>query len=116
MAEDDTRCKDAWEFKYSTNMVWVKAPGGMGFRVRGEHETLLVGLRGAFPLPDPRDMPSSVYRSERKAPRHSAKPEYYYELFERLYPDIAKIELFSRTARASWTAWGNAIFTPNEGL
>ena len=98
-----------WGFDYSTNMVWTKPPGGMGFRVRGEHEILLVGIKGKFPLPDPAEMPPSVYRTHRKAQRHSEKPAYYYDLFAKLYPGIAKVELFSRKARAGWTAWGNEV-------
>lgn len=106
-----------WGFRYSTNMVWVKPPGGMGFRVRGEHETLLVGIRGKFPLPAPTDVPSSVYRTEKKAARHSAKPLYYMDLFDALYPDVAKVELFSRGApRAGWVSWGNQVVTTERNL
>ena len=104
---DGLQVMDAWGFKYSTNMVWVKPTPIVGFRVRAQHETLLVGVHGSIPQPEPAETPPSVYRSERKEIRHSRKPEYYYELMEKLYPALAKIELFARTARHGWTAYGN---------
>jgi N6-adenosine-specific RNA methylase IME4 len=43
------------------------------------------------------------------APRreHSQKPDEAYELIERMYPGLPKIELFARNAREGWHAWGN---------
>ena len=43
------------------------------------------------------------------APRgkHSEKPEIFYEIIERMYPELPKIELFARRARPGWAAWGN---------
>jgi N6-adenosine-specific RNA methylase IME4 len=47
------------------------------------------------------------------APRreHSRKPDEAYELIERIYPDLPKIELFARNARPGWQAWGNQVGT-----
>jgi N6-adenosine-specific RNA methylase IME4 len=47
------------------------------------------------------------------APRreHSRKPDEAYEMIERMYPDLPKIELFARQARLGWAAWGNEIST-----
>jgi hypothetical protein len=46
----------------------------------------------------------------RPAPRpglHSAKPKIMYEIIERMYPGLRKIELFARgPARPGWTNWG----------
>jgi hypothetical protein len=39
--------------------------------------------------------------------RHSRKPDEAYEMIERMYPELPKIELFARQARAGWAAWGN---------
>ena len=97
----------AWGFKYSTNMVWVKPNPIMGIRVRGQHETLLVGMHGSFPPPGPGHVPASVFHSEKKETKHSRKPDYYYDLLDELYPGLAKVELFAREAREGWTAWGN---------
>jgi len=38
--------------------------------------------------------------------RHSQKPAVLYELIERMYPQASKLELFARTARPGWDAWG----------
>jgi N6-adenosine-specific RNA methylase IME4 len=47
------------------------------------------------------------------APRreHSRKPDEAYEMIERMYPELPKIELFARNARPSWAAWGNQVTT-----
>jgi N6-adenosine-specific RNA methylase IME4 len=44
-----------------------------------------------------------------QAPRreHSRKPDETYELIERMYPELPKIELFARAGREGWDAWGN---------
>ena len=39
----------------------------------------------------------------------SQKPDEAYELIERMYPDLPKIELFARQTRLGWAAWGNEI-------
>jgi len=43
------------------------------------------------------------------APRreHSRKPDEAYELIERMYPELPRIELFARARRPGWDAWGN---------
>ena len=37
---------------------------------------------------------------------HSRKPDEAYELIERMYPDLPRIELFARQARPGWDAMG----------
>jgi N6-adenosine-specific RNA methylase IME4 len=50
----------------------------------------------------------SVIREPRR--EHSRKPDAVYEIIERMYPDLPRIELFARgPARAGWAAWGNEI-------
>jgi len=46
-----------------------------------------------------------VYREARG--KHSAKPVYYAELIERMYPGVPRIELFNRGGRSGWDTWGN---------
>jgi N6-adenosine-specific RNA methylase IME4 len=98
----------AWGFEYKGNFVWVKPSPGVGQRIRNQHELLLLGVRGSFPGPAARNVPSSVIEAERGP--HSQKPECVYQLIERMYPDCSKLELFARgTARPGWTAWGNEV-------
>jgi hypothetical protein len=42
---------------------------------------------------------------------HSAKPSVVYEIIERMYPALPKIELFARARRPGWDAWGNQAAT-----
>lgn len=96
---------DAWGFTYKTCAVWDKEIIGMGFYFRQQHEILLVATKGNFPAPAPENRPSSIFRERRNT--HSQKPEVSYEIIEQMYPDIPKIELFSRTKRDDWDNWGN---------
>jgi N6-adenosine-specific RNA methylase IME4 len=98
---------EAWGFDYRTSLVWVKDTIGLGAWVRHRHELLLVGRKGSFPAPDPGDRPNSVIEAARG--RHSQKPPCVYELLERMYPRASKLELFARTSRPGWSAWGNQL-------
>lgn len=96
----------AWGFVYRTCMVWDKCRIGMGYYARQQHELLLIATRGSIPVPEPANRPASVVRIERD-PEHSAKPTEFYEIIERMYPEYTKVELFARTRRPGWDAWGN---------
>jgi N6-adenosine-specific RNA methylase IME4/ParB-like chromosome segregation protein Spo0J len=97
----------SWGFEYKTNAVWVKDRVGLGHFIRGQHEILLIAARGEMPCPLPANRPSSVITAPRR--EHSRKPGEAYELIERMYPELPKIELFARHARPRWDAWGNEI-------
>lgn len=97
----------AWEFTYKTNMIWDKEWIGMGFWFRGQHELLLVGVKGDFSPPESDNRVSSVYREKRT--EHSKKPEYFYELIENMFPQGKYLELFARKKREKWTSYGNEI-------
>jgi len=77
--------------------------------VRNQHELLLVATRGDMPSPSPANRPPSVISAPRR--EHSRKPDEAYELIERMYPELPKIELFARHARPGWAAWGNEVGT-----
>jgi len=77
--------------------------------VRNQHELLLVATRGDMPSPSPANRPPSVISAPRR--EHSRKPDEAYELIERMYPQLPKIELFARHARPGWAAWGNEVGT-----
>lgn len=95
----------AWGFTYRTSMVWVKDRIGMGYYARQQHEFLLIGRRGSLPAPDPEDRPASVVTAPRG--EHSAKPDEFYDLIERMYPLAERCELFQRRPRQGWAGWGN---------
>jgi N6-adenosine-specific RNA methylase IME4/ParB-like chromosome segregation protein Spo0J len=98
---------DAWGFEYATGLVWTKDIIGLGHFVRGQHEHLLIATRGDFPCPLPANRPSSWIQAPRR--EHSRKPDEAYELIERMYSELPKIELFGRHARPGWDAWGNEV-------
>jgi N6-adenosine-specific RNA methylase IME4 len=96
---------DAWGFTYKTCMVWVKDKIGMGYYARQQHELLLIATRGNIPAPAPEARPPSVIEAPRT--EHSAKPTRFYEVIERMYPTLTRLEMFSRSPRTGWAAWGN---------
>jgi N6-adenosine-specific RNA methylase IME4 len=95
----------AWGFDYRTEMVWVKDKIGMGYHVRNRHEGLLICKRGELPPPPENARCDSVIEAPRL--EHSDKPDIFYEIIDAMYPGLRKIELFSRSTRQGWTAWGN---------
>src|SRR5207302_1804599 len=99
---------EAWGFRYKTSFVWVKNGIGPGVWARNRHELLLVGAHGQVSPPEPERRPDSVIEARRG--RHSEKPACVYELLERAYPRLSKLELFARgRPRAGWAAWGNEV-------
>jgi N6-adenosine-specific RNA methylase IME4 len=101
---------DALGFRYVTNAVWVKrGRPGLGQWLRGQHELLLLAVKG--------ESPASTVRTERKdlstllvADRgeHSEKPEASYRLIEKRC-EGPYAELFARRPRSGWDVWGNEV-------
>lgn len=97
---------NAWGFKYRTCSVWDKELIGMGYWFRSQHELLLVGVKGKFRTPDPENRFSSVYREKRS--KHSKKPNAYYDMLEKMFPNGKYLEIFARQKyNESWEVWGN---------
>jgi N6-adenosine-specific RNA methylase IME4 len=111
------RVLDAWGFEYRTNIVWVKDQPGLGYWVRNQHELLLVAARRSMRSPPERMRPPSLISAPRR--EHSRKPDETYELIERMYPELPKVELFARQARPGWDVWGNEVgaeTAPDDGI
>ena len=49
----------------------------------------------------------SVFRE--KVVKHSKKPEIAYQIIERLYPNLNKLEIYARNERKNWDCWGNEV-------
>jgi N6-adenosine-specific RNA methylase IME4 len=94
-----------WRFNYVSEWCWDKVDQGTGYWSFNQHEVLLIATRGAFPAPLPGTQPRSLY-AEKKT-EHSAKPAWFAEQIERIWPGLPKVELFARNPRPGWTAWGN---------
>lgn len=97
---------DAWGFEYKTSIVWDKVLGNYGHYVRVHHEILLICTRGSC-LPDaPTPMPDSV-QVIRRGDEHSAKPDEFRTLIQKLYTRGPYLELFGRKRVDGWTVFGN---------
>jgi len=63
----------SWTLSYRTHLTWVKDKIGLGYILRQQHETVLIGTRGEMPTPLEANRPSSVLFAPRG--EHSAKPD-----------------------------------------
>lgn len=103
---------NAWGFKYSTALVWVKKPmgGGLGGAFRITTEFLLFATRGK--LKAKKNVVGTWFEQKRQYvngyPCHSKKPDYFHDLIESVSPGNY-LELFARQRRNGWAAWGNEV-------
>lgn len=99
---------EAWGFTFKTAGTWVKTTKhgkigfGTGYILRSANEPFLIGTIGKPKTT--RGVRSAILGLARE---HSRKPEEAYAEAARLMPDARRVELFSRTERPGWTAWGN---------
>jgi N6-adenosine-specific RNA methylase IME4 len=96
-----------WGFSYKTNSVWDKQKIGIGYWFRGQHELLLVGVKGNAKPPPEVARVSSVFSEVRTT--HSKKPECVYKWIENAFPALEKLEMYARTKREGWKQWGNEV-------
>lgn len=97
----------AWGFTYKTQAVWDKQILGMGYWFRGQHELLLVGVRGKCSPPEQGLRVSSVFSIRRE--RHSKKPAQIRDLIKSWFPNASCLEMFARKKTAGWDVWGNEV-------
>ena len=91
-------------------MIWNKVTGiPAAFTVRYGHEYLLYMYKGKLtPIEkSERGKIHTVFTEQVK--RHSRKPNIAYEIIERLYPELNKIELFARQEHEGWDCWGDEV-------
>lgn len=104
--EDCFQLIKAWGFKYKASFVWDKVKHVMGHYNSVRHEFLLVCVRGSC-QPDVKKLFDSVVSIERT--EHSAKPGYFRELIDTIYPHGKRIELFARMRAEGWDVYGNEL-------
>jgi len=103
---------DAWGFKYKTvGFTWAKTNKtkegfftGLGYWTRGNPEMCLLATKGK-PKRISKSVPQLVVSKRRE---HSRKPDIVYSHIENLL-EGPYIELFARTQRPGWDAWGNQV-------
>jgi N6-adenosine-specific RNA methylase IME4 len=108
----------AWGFEFKTcAFVWVKSRDGydpvpgMGYWTRKQTEQCWLFTRGK-----PKRLGKGVMQIIH-CPRgaHSAKPDRQYERIEALVGG-PYLEMFARSQRLGWTAWGNEVGIRDGGL
>lgn len=108
---DALRVGEAWGFTYKTKaFCWIKTgvrvrhPMGLGHWTRSNPEDCWLFTRGR-----PRRLDAGVPKLI-EAPRreHSRKPDEVYDPIERLVAG-PYLELFARTSRPGWDAWGQQV-------
>lgn len=102
----------AWGFGYRSCHTWAKRTStgrcwafGTGYWFRSTTEHLLIGVRGHW---RPRNRRT---RSLTESPirEHSRKPDEIRDMLVDLVGDVARVELFARTAAPGWSAWGDQV-------
>lgn len=115
--QQSLRTIEAWGFEYKTcGFAWVKANATqielfdeeieahmtLGYWTRSNSEVCLLATRGK-----PKRISGGVRQGIIEPRReHSRKPDCVYERIERLVAG-PYVELFARTQRPGWRAWGN---------
>lgn len=97
-------------YKLHARMIWNKVTGiPAAFTVRFGHEYLLYMYKGKL-IPVATDERGKIHTvfTERVA-KHSKKPQISYEIINRLYPNLRKIELYAREERENYDVWGNEV-------
>lgn len=105
--EEALQVMKAWCFSYKSHAIWDKEKIGMGYWFRGQHELLMVGVKGKFSPPDPKLRMGSVFREKRWD--HSRKPDWIRDYIAKCYPNTNKIELFCRKRFKGWDVFGNEV-------
>jgi N6-adenosine-specific RNA methylase IME4 len=99
----------AWGFKPSVLLVWAKTPRGVGLgdAFRLTTEFILYARRGSLKELDVSD--TTWFNWPRG--RHSAKPDAFYELVERISPAAEgdRLEMFAREPRDGWMVGGDEV-------
>ena len=113
MVPEAYRVVEAWGFEAKSEIVWSKRTRsgrrafGMGHYVRMAHEVCIVARRIGSRVPErlARNVPSVF---DAGVGRHSAKPECFFDLVERLY-EGPYLELFARRHRPGWRCLGSEL-------
>ena len=98
----------AWGFDPCGELIWGLRNAGMGGFLGNGHEPILLATRGGLRWPK-NELPAGVCfwkQTYAGGKVHSAKPEAFQDLVERVSPG-PRIELFARRRRLGWEAWGD---------
>ncbi|MBN4004254.1 MT-A70 family methyltransferase [Nostoc sp. LPT] len=108
------QCLQTWGFELKTILTWEKVTKdgtkthlGVGHWLRNSTEHCALAVRGNVKAFSGRTLTneSTILHSPRR--EHSRKPENFYQLVDKLCPDITKLEMFARESRDGWDCWGD---------
>jgi N6-adenosine-specific RNA methylase IME4 len=91
-----------WGFQPSQIVTWCKPPSPLGGTFGSASEFFLFCRRGSLDANGKE--PTNWFAWPKGA--HSAKPDAFYDLVERVSPS-PRVELFARRARFGWDYWGD---------
>ena len=97
-------------YKLHARMIWNKVNGiPAAFTVRYGHEYFLFMYKGKL-IPVATEERGKIHTVfTEKATKHSKKPEESFRIINRLYPQLAKLELYAREERQGYDCWGNEV-------
>ena len=94
---------DTWGFRYIVLLTWPKTSYGMGNYFRGQTEHVAFGIRGSLALKV--KSASTLLPTWKRGQGHSSKPTEFLGFVEKCSPG-PYLEMFARSKRENWTAWG----------
>jgi N6-adenosine-specific RNA methylase IME4 len=103
--EDALKLVEAWGFTYKTAFVWDKGHGSFGNYHDAEAELLIVATCGSNITPDIDKKEKQIQQFARG--KHSAKPDEWRQMIDRLYALGPRVILFHRgPCPKGWAVWG----------
>ena len=104
-------------YRRHARFIWDKENGvAPCFTIRYAHEYLIWFYKPKLSpvAPEVRGKYTTVIREA--ARQHSRKPEAAYQMVQMLYPDVRRMDVFSREARAGWEQFGNECDYFSKGV
>ena len=107
------QCLQTWGFSLKTILTWEKVTKsgtthlGTGHWLRNATEHCALAVRGNVRAFAGRSLTneSSLIHARRR--EHSRKPDEFFELVDKLCPNMTKLEMFARSSRDGWDCWGD---------
>lgn len=106
-------------FSYEEQVIWDKGKLGFGKWSQNQHENLLIATKGDITISDNMYRIPSVFFEKLTKKDTNTKPDYYFEMIEKIRPNQAYLEVFSnRLYSANWTIFNNDLNNKiiNEGV
>ncbi|WP_224095814.1 MT-A70 family methyltransferase [Nostoc sp. MS1] len=108
-----SQCLQTWGFNLKTILTWQKITKlgtphiGTGHWLRNCTEHCALAVRGDVRAFAGRSLTnqSTILHAPRR--EHSRKPPEFFELVEKLCPEMTKLEMFARESRDDWDCWGD---------